>query len=63
MDDTRHILYARTQASSLLVYDLGPTGADAPRQVAETTDFLGDAARALGGGRWAVLGGGGAALG
>ena len=33
------------------VFDLGPAGADAPSKVAETTEFLADAARAMGGAR------------
>ncbi|PRW05942.1 nuclear pore complex Nup155 isoform B [Chlorella sorokiniana] len=48
-DDQRHILYTRSQASMLQVFDLGPDGKAAPTKVAESGDFLADAARALGG--------------
>ncbi|PSC67210.1 nuclear pore complex NUP155 [Micractinium conductrix] len=49
IDDQRHILYTRSQASVLQVFDLGADGSAAPAKVAESSEFLHDAARALGG--------------
>ncbi|KAL4426022.1 hypothetical protein ABPG75_010038 [Micractinium tetrahymenae] len=49
IDDQRRILYTRSQASVLQVFDLGSDGSAAPAKVAESSEFLHDAARALGG--------------
>ena len=49
IDPKRHILYTKSQASALQVYDLGRNCEDAPRRTAEVHDFLADAARAMGG--------------
>ncbi|KAL4425159.1 hypothetical protein ABPG77_008264 [Micractinium sp. CCAP 211/92] len=49
IDDQRHILYTRSQASVLQVFDLGSDGSAAPAKVAESSEFLHDSSRALGG--------------
>lgn len=49
VDDKRHIMYTRSQGSVLQVFDLGNDGKAAPSKVAESSEFLHDAARALGG--------------
>jgi hypothetical protein len=49
VDDQRHILYTRSQSSVLQVFDLGADGKAAPSRAADSSDFLHDAARALGG--------------
>ena len=49
VDDTRHVLYTRSESSVIAVFDLGAGGSDAPSKVAETSEFAVDASRALGG--------------
>jgi nuclear pore complex protein Nup155 len=49
IDPHRNILYTRTQASALQVYDLGTTCDEAPHRVAEAHDFLAESSRAMGG--------------
>ncbi|KAI3427442.1 hypothetical protein D9Q98_010357 [Chlorella vulgaris] len=49
VDNQRHFLYTRSQASVLQVFDLGADGTSAPSKAAESSEFLQDAARALGG--------------
>jgi len=49
IDPHRNILYTRTQASALQVYDLGTKCDDAPHRVAEAHEFLADSSRAMGG--------------
>jgi nuclear pore complex protein Nup155 len=49
IDPHRNILYTRTQASALQVYDLGTTCDEAPRRVAEAHEFLAESSRAMGG--------------
>lgn len=49
IDSHRHILYTRTQASAIQVYDLGAEGTEGPHRVAETAEFLAEASRAMGG--------------
>lgn len=49
VDQERHVLYTRTTNSTIAVYDLGNKGDDIPRHVAEATDFLAEASRAIGG--------------
>eukprot|EP00873_Tetraselmis_striata_P006108 jgi/Tetstr1/426372/TSEL_016684.t1 len=48
IDEDRHILYTRSQGSasttpSIQVWDLGPSGSDAPRWVAKCSDIAADA--------------------
>lgn len=49
IDPHRNILYTRTQASALQVYDLGTNCNETPRRVAEAHEFLAEASRAMGG--------------
>ncbi|EFN51092.1 hypothetical protein CHLNCDRAFT_141404 [Chlorella variabilis] len=49
VDNQRHFLYTRSQSSVLQVFDLGADGKAAPSKAAESSEFLHDAARALGG--------------
>ncbi|GFH23580.1 nucleoporin_N domain-containing protein, partial [Haematococcus lacustris] len=39
LDNERHILYCHTQAGVLQAFDLGPSGQDAVKKVAEVPDF------------------------
>ncbi|KAJ9533501.1 hypothetical protein QJQ45_026553, partial [Haematococcus lacustris] len=49
LDSERHILYCHTQAGVLQAFDLGPSGQDAVKKVAEVPDFYQAAAAATGG--------------
>ncbi|KAJ9533902.1 hypothetical protein QJQ45_026986, partial [Haematococcus lacustris] len=49
LDNERHILYCHTQAGVLQAFDLGPSGQDAVKKVAEVPDFYQAAAAATGG--------------
>ncbi|KAF8069564.1 NUP155 [Scenedesmus sp. PABB004] len=45
LDDERHILYALAANSAIQVFDLGASGGEPARRVAELTDFLGEVSR------------------
>eukprot|EP00879_Flechtneria_rotunda_P022745 GHRR01024022.1.p1 GENE.GHRR01024022.1~~GHRR01024022.1.p1 ORF type:complete len:934 (+),score=353.75 GHRR01024022.1:671-3472(+) len=45
VDDERQILYSLSANSAIQVFDLGPSGSDPAKKVAELTDFLGEVAR------------------